>query len=388
MAAFSTFLRSTPPQLLRRYFDQCGGTMPQSLDWTAPRPDLVRILTELVAGWEPVIRARVRAEAERISEMTDDAGQTALFAVTSDRAALDALGSGHARAITMFLDNRTGFRRAEEARYADDRRNGRMWDGFRGDTGLVVLRHGPPGAAFRDAIRERFDSPNVHIDIYDRTRPVFDDEPADLVQVTIYREGRLDEELVFVDGTLDRRSRRPVVEAAITYASESGVIEVVGPDQQTRIDLVRLFARHLLASEFREERLGFRLYDLRSLRRPHAFPVDAADAIEDVKVVMLRMIPLDSQGERLILECSRTSPRTVWEMAAERLGAGDPFRGGWAIVQARLAIRLRAGPHGRTARTLNLNISLPRGCDLKDRTEAERMIGEKYLRRWGLVRDV
>ena len=50
--------------------------------------------------------------------------------------------------------------------------------------------------------------------------------------------------------------------------------------------------------------------------------------------------------------------------------------------------RLRAGPNGRTARTLPLNISLPRGCDLKDRTAAERMIGERYLRRWGLVHEV
>jgi hypothetical protein len=31
---------------------------------------------------------------------------------------------------------------------------------------------------------------------------------------------------------------------------------------------------------------------------------------------------------------------------------------------------------------------MPAGCDLKDRTERERMIGEKYLRRWGIVRDV
>jgi hypothetical protein len=31
---------------------------------------------------------------------------------------------------------------------------------------------------------------------------------------------------------------------------------------------------------------------------------------------------------------------------------------------------------------------MPHGCDLKDRTERERMIGEKYLRRWGIVRDI
>ena len=30
---------------------------------------------------------------------------------------------------------------------------------------------------------------------------------------------------------------------------------------------------------------------------------------------------------------------------------------------------------------------MPHGCDLKDRTERERLIGEKYLLQWDLVRD-
>lgn len=388
MPAFSTFLRSMPPALLRRYFEHTGGALPPDFDWTANQPDLLRGLSLAMAGWNATLRGSVRAEAERISEMADEEGQTALFGVAPDRAALEALGSGHARAVTLFLDHRSGFRRAEETRYADDKRNSRLWDGFRGDASLDVRRDGDPRAAFETAIMDRFESPNVHIDIYDRTRPIFEEDPAELVQVTIYREGRLDEELVFVGGRLDRQPRRPVVEAAITYDRSTGVIEVVGPDRNTRVDLVRLFAQHLLEIEFREERIGVRLYDLRPLLRRHAFPVDAVDAIEEVKVVMLRFIPLDTQGQRMALECARTTPIDIWAMAAERLGTGDPFRGGWAITQARLSIRLRAVPNGRTARTLNLNISLPRGCDLKDRTEAERMVGERYLRRWGLVVDV
>jgi hypothetical protein len=31
---------------------------------------------------------------------------------------------------------------------------------------------------------------------------------------------------------------------------------------------------------------------------------------------------------------------------------------------------------------------MPNGCDLKNRTERERMIGEKYLARWSLVQDL
>lgn len=388
MSAFSTFLRSTPPALLRRYFDHTGGPLPPDLNWGAQQPELTRQLAQAVVAWEPGLRFRTYASAERISEMTDEAGQTALFGVVADRAGLDALGNGHARAVWVFLDDPAGFRRAEETRYTDEKRNSRIWDGFRGEPGRDILRDGGPRADFEAAIKERFESPNVHIDVYDRTRPVFEAAPSDLVQVVIYREGRLDDELAFVGGTLDRRPRRPVLEAAITYEPSTGVTEVVAADRQARIDLLRLFARHLQGVEFREERIGLRLYDLRPLMRRHPFPVDAADGIEEVRVVLLRLVPLGSQGKRLTLECARTLPTDIWAMAHEQFGAGNPFLGGWFITQAKLVIRLRPGPHGRTARVLPLNISYPRGCDLRDRGRAERMIGEKYLQRWGLIVDV
>jgi hypothetical protein len=365
-----------------------GGPLPPDLNWAADRSDLVRDLALAIAKWEPSLRARTYSTAERISEMTDEAGQTALFSVVIDRAELDELGNGYARAVTVLLDAPAAFRRAEEVRYTDEKRNSRMWDGFRGDPGRGIRRDGNPRTEFEAAIKERFESPNVHVDIYDRTRPAFEAEPSELIQVTVYREGRLDDELAFVDGTLDRRPRRPVLEAAITYDAGTGVTEVVAADRQARVDLVRLFARHLQGAEFREERIGLRLYDLRQLMHPHPFPVDAADGIEEVRVVLLRLVPLGSQGKRLTLECARTLPTDIWAMAQEQFGDANPLLGGWFITQAKLIIKLRAGQHGRAARILPLNITYPRGCDLRDRSEAERMIGERYLRRWGLIVDV
>ena len=58
-----------------------------------------------------------------------------------------------------------------------------------------------------------------------------------LVQATVYREGRPDDFLEFVNGALDRRPRRPVFEAAITYEPATGVIEVVANDRESREDL-------------------------------------------------------------------------------------------------------------------------------------------------------
>lgn len=43
--------------------------------------------------------------------------------------------------------------------------------------------------------------------------------------------------------------------------------------------------------------------------------------------------------------------------------------------------------NSKAGKTISLLITEPNGCDLKDRTEREQMIGNKYLRRWGILID-
>lgn len=84
----------------------------------------------------------------------------------------------------------------------------------------------------------------------------------------------------------------------------------------------------------------------------------------------------------------RDAETSIWEMGEDRFGDTDPLRGGWIATQARLSIRFHPEAGSSRGKTLPLTITMPHGCDLKDRTERERLLGEKYLRRWGIVRDV
>lgn len=211
----------------------------------------------------------------------------------------------------MFVNDPVRFRRAEEVRYTDDRRRGRMWDGFIGAPDLEVRRDDASLSSFMTATREWFESGKVQVDVFDRHRPTFEGEDCAIVQVTVYREGRPDDFLEFVDGALDRQARRPVFGAALTYEPLTGVIEVVAKDREGRSDLVRLFARDLLATEFREERLPLRCFDLAVLMRPFGFDSDAEDGIQSVRVSHLRLMPLDAQGERITLECMRDAEISI-----------------------------------------------------------------------------
>lgn len=387
MASIHTFIRQTPAASLRLYFERAAMPLP-AINWDAPEPEVTKPLLQAVDAMDDMAKARVANDAERVTSMSDEPGQAAIYSVAQNPDHLDSLRNPHDRSLWMFLNDPTAFRHAEEVRFTDERRRGRMWDGFVTAPNLTLHREEAAVDTFKAAIRERFQSNNVHIDIFNRHRPTFDGADCALVQATVYREGRLDDFLEFVNGTLDRRPRRPVFEAALTYEAATGVIEVVANDRESREDLVRLFARDLLVTEFRQEKLPLRRFDLQMLLQPFAFPTEAGDGIESVRVNHLRLMPIDTVGERVTLECMRQATHTIWQMAQDRFGANNPLNGGWAVTQAKLTIKFQPEAGGRRGKTLPLTITMPHGCDLKDRTERERMIGEKYLRRWGFVRNV
>ena len=106
---------------------------------------------------------------------------------------------------------------------------------------------------------------------------------------------------------------------------------------------------------------------------------------------------LGERGERITLESMSGAERTIWEMAEERIGLDIGGSGHilpiaseapeWVITRARFTIRFHPGPIGGRGRSLTLTVTMPHGCSLKDMTPHERLIGEKYLRRWGILND-
>ena len=387
MASVTSFIRNTPAASLRDYFSATGIELPTSVNWDAPEPGVVKPLLQAVDDMGEEERGRIINDGERVAAMADDAGQTALYSVVDDRRSLDDLANGHDRALWLFLHELERFRHAEEVRYTDERRRGRSWDGFICDENLTVRRDAVALEAFKAALRERFASNNVHVDIFERVRPTFDGEDCELVQITVYREGLPDDLFAFDDGELVRRAYRPVFEAAMTYEPATGVIEVVASDRESRSEMALFLARDLLGVEFRDEKVPMRHYDLGVLLAPHSFPTDVEDGIERVEVRQLRLMPIDAVGERVTLECLSKADRNIWTMAASRLGPGNPLTGGWVATQAKLSVKFHRKPGARLGRTLPLTITMPHGCNLKDQTEQEQLIGEKYLRRWGILID-
>ncbi len=387
MPAFSTFVRSLPPHLVRRYLATVDPDLSPKVDWDAERKVVARLLLQQHANWGAGLRERIHTDSGRVWKMADEAGQAALYGVWHARGDLDALSSGAARSLHIFLTDHAAFHRAETARFAENGRYGRIWTAVACGPGLTVARDAAANAAFSESLRTQMETAHVLVETYDRTRPTLEGGPARLVQTNLYREGRLDEDWQFVNGHLDRQIRRPVLEAAITYEPSTGIVEAVCRDRVERSALLRLFYRHLLGTEYREHAARLRLYDLSRLLEPQTFPTEPSDGIESVRVLQLRLVPHGTMAERVTFEVARDGPRDIWMMAEQHFGYRNPLRRGWNVSQARLAVRFLPDSKGRAARTLTIAISHPSGCDLKEQTDDERIVGERYLRVWGLLRD-
>jgi hypothetical protein len=388
LLTLANFLRGTPAPFLQAYFAHRDLAFPPDMTGEKRVRAWLGALLDAVDALSEEAHSRVVDDAQRIGAMADGPGQAALYAAFRDgeQDALDGLENGHARAVWTFLNAPAVFETAEQVRYADTCRYGRCWSGYVAQPGCAVDRTDSGIEGFKAALRESLRSRHVEIDICDRTRATLD-EPVPLVQATIYREGRPESRKAFVAGQLDRIPDHPVIEAAITYAPRQGEVEAVAPDRGTRELLVRLFAEHLLAAPI-SGNVRLRQFSLAGLHDPFEFPTDPEDNIEAVRVQTLRLMPLDAGGERIILECGRDARRSVWAMAADRFGEHDPLAAGYVITQARFSVIFRPVPGQRGGRTVPVTITMPQGCDLKDRTARDRLIGEKYLARWGFVRSL
>ena len=179
MTSLPVFVRKAKLSQLQRYFARNNIVL--KVDWSAPTTTpVLAALREL----DQETHARVVNDFSRVAALSDEAGQTALHAVVVRSSDLDGLLNGHARAFSVFLESGDAFRRAEEIRYTDDHRRGRQWDGFKGTPGLEIKRDEDSAEAFKAAVRDRFGSEKVHVDLFDRRRRQHAKDDVDLIQAT------------------------------------------------------------------------------------------------------------------------------------------------------------------------------------------------------------
>jgi hypothetical protein len=386
MSNLYRFIRSVSPQDLRRHLFQNGIPQPANLNWDVSSEDFSQAFLKAIDDLSEQERIQLLADIDRISDMTDEVGQAALMALAAWRDRLVTIDGAHRRAHWLYVQSRDAFRQAEEIRYADENQNAqRLWDGFVGPR-LLELKNDPLIVdQFKEALRGLLGAGRVYVEIFGRIRSRSGEPDREIKQITVYSEDVPVDEVVFTAVGVKNLARKPVRETAITYEPGSGTIEVVGRVKALREQVASLFAEKLLGVDLSGERLPPRRVDLSPLLDPITFAVEPQDGIARVKLTRIVISALDGSLTQWF-EVPFADDETLHEVLEDEYGTENPLRNQSRPWMARIEIRFEPDPGRKRGKKINVVLCLPTKCNLRGKTEKERLLLNRYLKAWGLLR--
>jgi hypothetical protein len=392
------FVRRTPPASLALYFAKRAVPLPETLKWDVGPRALAAMLLEAIDALDKANHIQVIADFERVANLCDQFGQTALHSLVASSgnaaflARLRSADSNETRGIMVLLDDESLFEQADAIAYADRLRNGRKWSAFiapepaKAAGGTVEL------AAFRDdvsAILERFDGTGgkLKIDTFQHRTYDRDWNPVGLaVHHTMYAEGMPEIELQFEGPEPRPYAKRPVHEGAISYDPDRATLDVVSKGGKPVRERAQSYARRILGATDDLQPVRPRSFRLDGLKRPMPLPSDPADHLKSVSITLLRLQDMAGRAGWVTLETDKSDRADIHALSERWFGDADPLRrANWRVTQARLQIVFHPEAGQTRDKTVTIELRAPNGSNLKEQIRHHQIISEKYLARWGLV---
>lgn len=194
------------------------------------------------------------------------------------------------------------------------------------------------------------------------------------------------------NGQFIRRPQRPAFEIVFLFDPVDGTLDVYAnggrPVQEA---LQTLFCRTLLGQDLPPESPSGHPYELNCLKSRDfllaARQTDPEDGLEEIQIRKLRLSLLGGSKRRITLEADPDGgPSDIYDMLDECLNRQSLPDALINVTLAQFHFRFVHTGNGRQ-KTLTFEVSHPNTSNLKScRREDLRLIGEKYLRRWGIDR--
>jgi hypothetical protein len=184
---------------------------------------------------------------------------------------------------------------------------------------------------------------------------------------------------------LTRTRERRVFDNFFVFHPQRGTLEIYAVGGRELIDALQVLAckavLNLDVEPTPDVRPAYRLQHL--LAPDRALPTDPADGIESVEIARVRLGVLGRPG--VTIELGLNPPLFgIDEAISTCLNTKHLTPDVLLVKQMQFRVRFM---DGGSLRKLTINVSLPNTCDLKSKPEAARLIGERCLRRWGVIHD-
>ena len=193
-------------------------------------------------------------------------------------------------------------------------------------------------------------------------------------------------------GQFIRRPQRPAFEIVFLFDPIDGTLDVYAQGGKVvQESLQTIFCRTLLKQELPPESPVGHPYELNGLKSRDflqtTLDTDPSDGIEEIQIRKVRLSVLGGTKRRITLEANPDGgPSAIYDMLDECLNRHNLPDALFNITLAQFHFRFVHTGQGRQ-QTLTFEVSHPNTSNLKScRKEDLRLIGEKYLRRWGIDR--
>jgi len=384
-----TFLRNTPNDLLKQYFQERGIDL--GFNWSYRHKSDVNPVFAAMENLPEAMRSRVDGDFSMINDLACEAGVLAILDKAGGRPRgladrFAKMKNAYERAFWTFL-HEPELSRLAGCFHEMDRRLGwrRRFVGVR----LDVATDDDALRAFEQALRMFYRRQGrgrfCHVDYHLRHDPLrhcFFAYPEDYASTDVGYDDH---------GRFQQRARRCAFELIFVYRPEEGILEVRAQGKGKDVtQLDEIFCKAILGLVELPADDGRLPYDLTVLKNADfAFPTDPKDRIASVEVQTLRLdLPfVQSKGTRRRITVSANSlpdaPRAAHRLLHEAINKEHVRLADVHVSQAKLRVTFEP-TDGQRPKTLTFDVTYPDRCTLKDAPYDQ--IAKKYLEEWGIAR--
>lgn len=383
-------LRLHDKGLLRRLFAEHG--LLEDFSWEELSSRRIEPLIQRWDGIEEPARRVIQVILQDVHELAEERGQRVLAEELAWRfpeklpvfAGWSSLAD---KALWAYLEARAAFDEAALFARAEALRNGQFaarWNSL--PPGEITVTE-PMVASLEEALRDYYWRKELRGSV---CRVHHDQRPGGAEYFFAYLPDWPDKRLVFdAAGNLTAREETYTFSNVFIYEPAAGAVELVPKGGRlVHLALRRAFCEAVLGIEVDEAEPVQPTYRLDHLLDPgFSFQTEPEDRIAAVRLRRIRLVPivpvpaLESLEPRLLETATHAEALDL----IERLLAGIGLdRTQVRVVHVGIQIQLLNNGH-RRGKTMTFHISCPNTCDLKSKPDDVRVVGERCIRRWGML---
>ena len=197
-----------------------------------------------------------------------------------------------------------------------------------------------------------------------------------------------------IEGVVTAQHDQAVLKITFSYEPSTGALSVFTEDKAARRDLAKALRDVVLASDAEIADMPLREFDLKIFGANKVFDLlktEAGDGVERISINYIKVAkPFEQHDENgthhlssgLTVHRDRRDRRDVYAVAKEDYNQSDLSL--FELAQVKLVLRI-AKQKDRRAHNVTVQITAPNGLNDNGKTEEERQLVMRLLKRWNIV---